>query len=226
MLTKAKPFPLLPQALADSPLVQNIAFVLLVNWVFQGMRGMGKKELAGRLALEGLLVVLLAVLAGRVGLASPADWAVAILLAHTAQFLLNGQVWVCLRYWPGWRPDPSRNLRFLERTVALLRRQPWLAEAVCIGSCAAGAAPAGPRSDLDLRLIFPPGIAGFLRSHALLLRLRTAAFLQRVPLDLYALDDPAALERHRLDEPLGLVLDRDGRLLRRFAATRMLVEWP
>jgi hypothetical protein len=226
MLTKAKPFPLLPAAVARSALTQNIIFVLVVNWICQGLRGMGKKELIGRLMIELVMVLGLALAAQAAGAAGLNAWVWALLGAHSLQFLLNGQFWVCLRYWPGWQPDVCANLRFCEWVVAVLRQQSWLQEAVCIGSCSPGRAMAGPRSDLDLRLIFPPGIAGFVRTHLLLLRLRATAWLRRVPLDLYALDGPSALERQRQDEPLGLILDRNGRLLRRFAACRRIVPWP
>lgn len=226
MLIKPKPFPLLPAPLARSALAQNIIFVLLVNWICQGMRGMGKKELMGRLAIELVMVLGLALVAHAAGATGLTVWLWALFGAHSLQFLFNGQLWVCLRYWPGWQPDERANRSFCRWSVSFLRKQSWLQEAVCIGSCSQGQAVAGPRSDLDLRLIFPPGIAGFVRTHLLLLRLRATALLRRVPLDLYALDGPAALERHRQDEPLGLILDRNGRLLRRFAACRRIVPWP
>lgn len=226
MLAKAKAFPLLPARVASSPLVQNIAVVLAVNWLCQGMRGMGRRELAGRLAGEAILALLFGGLLLAAG--SPRGPALAggVVVAHTLAFLFNGQLWVCMRYWPRWRPDAERTRRFLARTVSELRDRPWLREAVCIGSRGAGAACGSERSDLDLRLVFPRGASGFLRTHALLVRLRSRALFAAVPLDLYADDDPEALARHRTDEVLGVLLDRDGRLARRYRGERHLVFWP
>ena len=225
LLTKAKPFPL-PEPLASSPLVQNMMFVLCVNWLMQGMRGMGKKELAGRFLLELALAALLAAGLFALGLNIATASSAALLFAHTVQFFVNGQLWVCMRYWPRWHLDPIRTRRFIAEAEALLRRQAWLAEAVCIGSGARGAHSLKPRADIDLRLIFPPGVSAFLRMHALLLRLRAKALLARVPLDLYALDAVPDLQRCRQDEPLGILLDRHGRLRQQFAACRPLALWP
>lgn len=226
MLAKARPYPLLPPALVQSRLVQNLAFLLLVNWLCQGTRGMGRRELLGRLVLESVLAIAAAAALALAGASAMLAALFGVVVAHTLQFLLNGQFWVCMRYSPSWSPDPERNLRFLQRTVAGLRARPWLREAVCIGSLGGAAGRASRRSDLDLRLVFPPGVAGFLRAHGLLLRLRTHALFARVPLDLYAWDGPEGLLRHRSDEPVGLLLDRDGRLRQRFGTTRELVDWP
>ena len=82
----------------------------------------------------------------------------------------------------------------------------------------------GDRADLDLRLIFPPGVSGWLRVNLLLLRLRTRAFLGRIPLDLYAYDSPRSLRRFDQRERLLVLLDRDGRLAAQFP--ERAVAWP
>jgi hypothetical protein len=46
----------------------------------------------------------------------------------------------------------------------------------------------------------------------LLIALRARAFLQAIPLDLYAYDGPASLRRFDQAEPLLVLLDRRGRL--------------
>ena len=98
----------------------------------------------------------------------------------------------------------------------ILCRQRWLAEAALIGSRGGGIQRFGPRSDLDLRLIFPPGPLAWLRTNLLLLRLRTAAFLRAIPLDLYAYDTPESLRRFDQRERLLVILDRQGRLAAAF----------
>jgi hypothetical protein len=54
------------------------------------------------------------------------------------------------------------------------------------------------------------------RTNLLLLRLRTAAFLRAIPLDLYAYDTPEALRRFDQRERLLVILDRQGRLAAAF----------
>ena len=223
-IAKPKPFPLLPAALARSPLVQNLAVILAVNWVMQGMRGMQRRELAFRLLLEALLTLLLLPVPGAAGVAAPTGFGLALFTAHTLNFLLNGQFWVCLRYAAFWRRDPAALDAFLAATATRLRALPWLHEAFCIGSRGAGQGAGGPRSDIDLRLVFPPGLAGWLRTNLLLTELRLRAFFAAVPLDLYGYDDLAPLARFRVDEPVLLLCDRRGRLARALVG-RKVVRW-
>ncbi|MCX7631042.1 MAG: hypothetical protein N2038_12425 [Geminicoccaceae bacterium] len=205
---KAKVFPLAPRHPWLRAVMQSCPVILAINWCFQGTRGMDRGERAFRLALEAALALLLTPFAG---------WLAALVIAHSFNFLFNGQLWVCARYCPAWRRSPRALDRFLAETAAELRRIPWLEEAVCIGSRAAGSDVPGPNSDIDLRLVRPPGLRRWLAINLLLLRLRTRALFRLVPLDLYAYDDLASLDRFRRDEPLLVILDRAGRIARRYA---------
>ncbi len=215
-LPKAKPFPIAPRRPWLAAMLQTCPVILAINWVFQGMRGMDRGELAFRLGLELLLAL---------ALAPVLSWFPALLVAHSFNFSFNGQLWVCARYCRRWNRDPAALDRFLERMAAELRSLPWLAEAVCIGSRGSRPAAAGPRSDIDLRLIAPRGFLGWLRINLLLLELRTRALVELIPLDLYAYDDPTSLERFRQDEPLLVILDRHERIAR-CCAHRNLVTFP
>jgi hypothetical protein len=212
---KPKAFPIRPRSPRLARAMQSCAFILAVNWCLQGMRGMDRKELGFRLGAELLLAALLAWLAA--GALAPAS---ALLLglaaAHTASFTLNGQVWVCARYCRFWRGDAPALERWLQAVALELQDLPWLREAVCIGSRGDRGMMRGDRSDLDLRLVFPPGAGAWLKTNLLLLRLRARAFVDRVPLDLYAYDDPASLERFDQRERLLVLLDRDRRLAARY----------
>lgn len=204
---KLKTFPFRPRSPRLARLMQSCAFILAVNWCLQGVRGMDRKELVFRLGAE-LLVALL--LAGKLGIVP------ALLVAHTLSFTLNGQVWVCARYCRFWRREPEALERWLARVAAELQGLPWLREAACIGSRGDLGRVRSARADLDLRLVFPGGIVGWLKVNLLLLRLRSRAFLSGIPLDLYAYDGPASLQRFNQDERLMVLLDRDGRLAARF----------
>lgn len=219
---KAKLFPIRPRSPRLARLMQSCAFILAVNWCLQGMRGMDRKELAFRLVSELLLAGLLAGLAAS-ALSPPPAAMVGLLAAHTASFTLNGQVWVCARYCRSWRGDGPALERWLQGLALELRALPWLREAVCIGSRGDRGLIAGDRSDLDLRLVFPPGAKAWLKTNALLVRLRTRAFLAGIPLDLYAYDAPGSLRRFDQRERLLVLLDRDGRLARHYP--ERVVSW-
>jgi hypothetical protein len=208
---KPKAFPIRPRSARLAGLMQTLPFILVVNWCLQGMRGMDRKELSFRLAAELALALLLALAAAR-WLAAPTSLLFGLVVAHTAGFALNGQLWVCARYGRCWRREPAALERFLAATVSELRRLPWLEEVVCIGSRGDKGVVRGERSDLDLRLVFPPGLVAWLRVNLLLLRLRLSAFLCLIPLDLYAYDRPESLRRFDQRERLLVLLDRRGRL--------------
>ena len=219
---KLKAFPIRPRSPVIAALMQSCLFILAVNWCLQGMRGMDRKELGFRLLAELAAAVASAVLLAR-WLEPLAAAGAGLLIAHTASFTFNGQVWVCARYCRRYRGDRALLERFLHQVAAELRRLPWLREAVCIGSFGRTGA-VGDRADLDLRLFFPPGTGAWLRVNLLLLRLRTRAFLTRIPLDLYAYERPERLRRFDQRERLLVLLDRDGRL--RALYSRRATPWP
>jgi hypothetical protein len=210
---KAKTFPIAPRSPRLAALMQSCPAILGINWCFQGMRGMDRGELVFRLTLELVLFAALVPALGAFG---------AFVLAHSFNFTFNGQLWVCARYCRLWRRSPAAVERFLRGVAAELRELPWLEEAVCIGSRGAGTEVRHDRADIDLRLIAPGGASGWLKVNLLLLALRTRALLQLVPLDLYAYDSPESLARFRQDEPLLVILDRRGRIARRFAERQLV----
>ncbi len=220
MLAKPKPFPL-PPRLARSPLVQNPLTVLAVNWLCQGLRGMGRRERRARLAAEASLVLLLwPALVPAAG--AGGGLLLALLLAHTLQWTLNGQFWVVMRYLPGWHRDPAAVVAFRRALEARLRAASWLREAVITGSLVRRAEGAGPHSDIDVRLVYPPRAAARLRADLLALALRARAFLRAIPLDLYLEDRVEDLARLDPRDPWRLVVDRDGRIRRHFAGRRRM----
>jgi hypothetical protein len=211
---KAKAFPLAPRAPWLAAALQSCPAILAINWCFQGMRGMDRGELVFRLLLESLLWLALVPATGPIP---------ALLLAHTANFLANGQLWVCVRYCRFWRRSPAALDRFLREVAGELRAIAWLEEVACIGSCGAAAVARHDRADIDLRLIAPPGPVGWLRANLLLLRLRARALVRLVPLDVYVYDRPESLGRFRQDEPLLVILDRRGRLAELFATRQFVI---
>lgn len=197
--------------------------ILALNWLFQGMRGMDPKELGFRLLLLALTTALAAwIIANAFAVSGLTASAFGLAIGHTLNFLANGQLWVVLRYCPGYRREPARLARAIAGLLDDVARQDWLGEAVLLGSTVSRLETPRSRADIDLRLIFPTGFAGWLRTNLYLLRLRFVAACRGVPLDLYAYEHPAVLRRFDQREPMGIILDRDRRLKRGFA-NRQLV---
>lgn len=207
---KRKNFPIRPRLRVLDRLLQSCLAILLINWVFQGMRGMQGKELSFRLMLELACAATIGFTAWRVG-AGTFSPIIGLMVGHTLNFLFNGQFWVCARYCQSYRGNARSVARATTDLATELSSLPWLTEVAFIGSRARGGQPSD-RSDIDLRLVFPKGAAGWWRTNLLLLRLRARALLQSVPLDLYAYDRPDALRRFDQEEPLLVVKDVDHRL--------------
>ena len=215
---KPKLYPFAPRGEAMRAVMRSCAFVLAVNWLTQGMRGMDAKELVFRLLFELLLATgLFAVLAA---MGAPAALLLSAFVAHSLNFTLNGQFWVCARYCPSYRGDPARLRRFMRGVARELSGRRSIDAAVAIGSL--GGDTFGPRSDLDLRLVMAPGLRAWMAANLLLLRLRARAFLERIPLDAYAYAGVGSLERFEPDEPWVLLSDEHGRIARRFPARRLM----
>ena len=204
-----------PEALFES---RSCLFILAMNWLAQGVRGMDAKELSFRLLLAGVLTGVAGWLLRAASGADPLTaLACGLLVAHTLNFLVNGQFWVCLRYCPMYRRDPGTLARDLDALLDDVARRAWLVEAVMLGSTVTRRGRPGARADIDLRLIFPAGPGGWLKTNLLLLELRARAFFHRLPLEVYAYEHPATLRRFDQTEPLGILLDRQARLRRGFA---------
>ncbi len=210
---KKKNFSWMPKSSAMRALMQSPIGILAINWVFQGMRGMQRKEFGFRLLLEAALTLVTFLLLPS-ELHAILRLGAALVVAHTFNWLFNTHLWVCVRYFPIYRRNPEALAKFLAKTQAQLQSLSWLDEAVCIGSVGDSGGIRSERSDIDLRLVF--GRNNWWRVNLLLLRLRTAALLQIIPLDLYAYDNVQALDRFRQDEGLRVLLDRRGQIAARY----------
>lgn len=211
MLPKKKSFGWCPSSPSLLALMQSPVGILVINWVFQGVRGMQQKELTFRIMMEVTLIAI-SFFVLPVDLDAVLRLGIALIVAHTINWLFNTHLWVCVRYFPIYHRNPEALGAFLVKTEVKLRSLLWLDEAVCIGSVGDSGRIRSERSDIDLRLIFGQGVINWIRVNLLLLKLRTIALLKIIPLDLYAYDNVQALERFRQDEGLRVILDRQHRI--------------
>lgn len=220
-MPKRKAFPVQPNQAWLDRLLQSCIGILAINWICQGMRGMQRKELGFRAAFGLVFAMLAGMLMMTAGLQPALAVLFGLIAGHSVNFLVNGQFWVCARYCRCYRGKATRIDLAARRLARELADLPWLEEVAFIGSRARDRA-LSDRSDLDLRLIFPQGPAGWWRTNLLLLRLRARALWAGLPLDLYAYDAPDALLRVAKDEPLLVAKDVHGRL-RRICAARVVI---
>lgn len=197
-----------PKRLAWTPrnaraqsMIESWPVVVLVNWVFQGLRGCDRKELMTRTLSAAIA---LSVLRSQLPALRPR-----LVVVHTLQWLLHGNPFVVLRYTPLFRRSPYAIERFVAQTSRVMRR--LKVDCVVIGSLG-GQRGATRTSDVDLRFMYPPRLLGWLIGSAILIGLRLSALFSGMPLDVYAYDGVDTLGQFRGDEHVRIISDPAGAL--------------
>ncbi|PHS73128.1 MAG: hypothetical protein COB22_02345 [Cycloclasticus sp.] len=207
---KKKEFGWIPKSPLLLKAMQSNAGILIINWAFQGMRGMQSKELSFRIILELIMGTLFYAMIFGSKLDVGGALLLSLFMAHSVNWLLNTHLWVCIRYMKFYRRDPDALRDFLCRVSGEIERKRWLKEAVCIGSIGDKEDVTSWRSDIDLRLFFKLGLMNYLRLNFYLIYLRTKALFLIIPLDLYAYNDIEYLKNFKKNEGMLLIKDEQG----------------
>jgi hypothetical protein len=136
-----------------SPFHDSKIFSIGVHWVFQNMINTDSTELIFKLTFYLLLTILFAILF--------TNWvhdllaiAAGFFMAHSINFLFNGQIFVVLKFFGDVRHEPSEIEAYIKGIQTRLQREPSIRWAAIYGSLARGELK--PTSDLDVRFIrFP-----------------------------------------------------------------------
>lgn len=188
--------------------MQSDIGVLAINWFFQAMLGMERKELYFRLLFQATTTLLLWSLLGF----GYGALFISVIASHTINWTLNGQFWVCARYCAWYQGSRESLVRFMDEWFHKLEKQEWIEECLCIGSVGDRGLAISDRSDIDMRFVFPQGLKAWLKMNLLMLKLRSYSFFMKIPLDLYCYDSIKALEKFREDEGVLVISDRRGLL--------------
>ena len=169
---------------------------LCSNWVLQGMLYMNPVEIIYKLGLDLVLVWAWWWLLG--GEHTVAAWGVAGLLAHTSNWIINGQPIALRRHLDWGKNDPRHFIAYIEALERRIQGSAYLAAAASFGSLSRG--KYSDRSDIDIRLVMKPGLIDKLRAANFCFWERFRALLARFPLDLYAFDLEEMRRKMRSDE--------------------------
>ncbi len=173
------------------------------GWAHQGFFYLDRTQRIGRVVFEIVPTVILAGLIGRIGgipLSHVWLWCASLFLAHTLNWVLNGNWWAGMLFaFPSLRNRGDRaTCAYLNRMAHRLRRDRSIAGAMIFGSIARG--QWHERSDLDVRLLRRPGVGNGVTGVLILLRERWIALWSRQPLDIYLADGIPFLKKMRADE--------------------------
>ncbi len=185
------------------------------GWAHQGFFYLDRTQRIGRVVFEIIPTVLLAGLIGgvaRIPLSRVWLWCVSLFLAHTLNWVLNGNWWAGMLFaFPSLRNRGNRaTCAYLNQMAHRLRRDRSISGAMIFGSIARG--QWHERSDLDVRLLRRPGLWNGATGVLILLRERWIALWSRQPLDIYLVDGIPFLKRMRADEPPVFLKKDDPRL--------------
>lgn len=185
---------------------QNKISLVIINWLFQGMRGMGKADLLGKVLLEMVLfIILLVLLAGRVKYYILA----ALFTAHTVNWLINAHFWDVGRFIGITNTAPARFFPYLRKLEKRLNTYTAPPVGIIIGGLSRNK---GFKSSSDVDMIFVrgQGCKSTVLSVLVTIYERTRAFFCKFPLHLELYDDMDAMNRHRTDEVPVILKDSDG----------------
>lgn len=170
-------------------LARRPAVAVASHWLFQSVFYMDRTERTFKLGLELTLL-----LAFGMGLAPllPAEvaWLLALVLAHSVNFLCNGHLWGALKHYGLVQHSYEEFDAYVQHLGERVRREPSILRSTVIGSVSRGAWK--PTSDIDVRLVRRAGLSNGLRACWFVMGERTRALLAGFPLDMYVLDNVAS----------------------------------
>lgn len=177
---------------------------MMMHWLFQNMLNMDFTELSFKLSIDILLTTLFSFLFS-IWLPSVFAVLLSFLIAHSINFLFNGQIYVVLKHFGDVTHELSEFAQYIHALNSRLYKEPSIQWAAVYGSMTRGELKT--TSDLDIRLIRYPGFINGIRACWFILLERTRAHLNHFPIDYLVLDSPRLLKRLRPDEPPQVIYD-------------------
>lgn len=200
----------LPKSLESTWLGSFLKFgfmIFISAWALQGIRIMNNKERTVKVAIDLLLWGLF--------VACGVHWIVSFVVAHTLNFMLNGQFHAMFTHM-GATGCSARY--FLRQTVAFKERiaaKRFIMASIAYGSLSRGCYKR--TSDIDLRLIPAAGERNGWKCALYAVWLRAVAFCVRYPLDMYVYSPEVVVKRMRTDELPIMLHEREGCMKRWYA---------
>lgn len=173
-------------------------FIILSNWTFQGMLYADKTERLFRLSLDVLISVILYGIFFNFISNSYLALILSIIVAHTINWIFNGQLFVLGRY-IGIKPNKQNEFcKYIKDLRNRVEREKSIQFVAVYGSLSRN--KLSDHSDLDVRIIRKKGFLNGLRACLFGFLERTRALFNKFPLDLYVLDNKNHLSKIRKDE--------------------------
>ena len=181
--------------------------VMTINWAFQGILGADRTEQIFKLAFDLIFTLIFTVILAQfqnIVIAFP----FAMILAHTVNWLFNGQFWVAGRFCGITKNSRQKILDYLKAVDRRVSGAGSLLGAAIFGSPARGL-ELRSNSDIDLRLVRRRGVMNGIIANLIGLSEKARAFVSGIPLHLFVYDSMDSLNRLRVDEKPYILYDPD-----------------
>jgi predicted nucleotidyltransferase len=173
-------------------------FIVISNWIFQGMLYADKTERAFRLLLDGLIALILYAFFINLIPGAYTVLTFSFFVAHTANWIFNGQIFVLGRY-VGIKPKKQDEFcKYINELKYRAEREKSIQLVAVYGSMSRK--KLSESSDLDVRIIRKRGFLNGLKACLFGFSERTRALFDKFPLDLYVIDSKDHLSKIRGDE--------------------------
>lgn len=170
--------------------------IFLSAWILQGVRIMNWREVVVKYVIDVVLIYLFVSL--------DINWIVAFIIAHTLNFIFNGQYFAMFTHMGATGVSAEK---FLDKTLYIaneLKKKSFCNAAIAYGSLSRGCYKT--TSDIDLRLVPAEGEVNWWKLAIWAVWFRLRAFVWGYPLDMYCYDARVLSKKMRSDE-LPIILD-------------------
>lgn len=181
----------------EFPMYIRVPLLTLSSWLFQGILYMDTTERVFKILLDVLFFFPL-YLAFRPHGSPLLGILIAFILAHTLNWIFNGQIPVLLKNLRLIKTEYERFEKYLDTLKKKVEKNDSILYAAAFGSLSRGELKG--TSDLDVRLIRKPGFINGLRACIFIMKERSWATFNKFPLDIYVGDSMEFLKKMREDE--------------------------
>lgn len=174
------------------PLSLRKTLLILINWTFQSILYMDKTEKIFKISFTFIFSILFfAILQNYYS--SIFSIVSSFLIAHTLNWLFNGQIFVLLKNLSFTKNEPDVFIEYLSNLRIRCLKEKSILAAAAFGSLSRDELK--KTSDLDVRLIRKKGVINGFKACLFILIERSRAFFNKFPLDIYLLDDTKDLSK-------------------------------
>jgi predicted nucleotidyltransferase len=183
-----------------SPIMDFKIVAVVINWIFQGLLYADTSEKIFKISVD---LILTAIFFGALAFAFPAGsipvyLATSLLVAHTVNWTLNGQIFALLKTFNVVHNDVQIILDYADGIKRRAAVEDSIKTVLIYGSLSREEMT--PESDLDVRIVRMPGVVYGVKACIFGLRERARALVAKFPLDIYVVDSEKHLRKMRADE--------------------------